>query len=430
MRTALDYSQLGARFLRMAWCRRLESGLTLASVCLHAFLDALLGLEMGTAILALLAGAFICCGPSRSWMLGRYRAQGVERRAGKAFEAAGIAVANAPAVTGWRPTPSGVAYGLALHPGCVADDLDRSGQRLAVAFGARTVTVSRDRARAGRAELLVSYRDPLAEAPVPWPWTSLTRSQLWGGLPFGYDEDGALVVLELAGRHLLVGGEPGAGKSNALSLVVGAAALDPSVELWCFDGKLVELAAWRRVARRFVGPDLHEATVVLGELRSEMESRYTVLLERGLRQLRPELGLGLVVAVIDELALYLQSKGKARDEFAEVLRDVVARGRAAGVVVVAATQKPAFDVIPTSIRDLFGLRLAMRCATRDASDTILGAGAAQRGYSAAELDPASRGVGYLLAEGTVPRRMRCFVLDDDHLSQVAARAERLRGVVR
>ena len=81
----------------------------------------------------------------------------------------------------------------------------------------------------------------------------------------------------------------------------------------------------------------------------------------------------------------------------------MARGRAAGIVVVAATQKPASDVVPTSIRDLFGYRLALRCSTRDASDTVLGAGWAAEGYSAPPTStPPHRGVGYLLAEGTVP----------------------------
>jgi len=95
-------------------------------------------------------------------------------------------------------------------------------------------------------------------------------------------------------------------------------------------------------------------------------------------------------------------------------------------VVVAATQKPAADIVPTSIRDLFGYRLALRCSTRDASDTVLGAGWATLGYSASEIDPAHRGIGYLLAEGTVPTRMRCFVLEDAPLFDVAVRAEWLR----
>lgn len=326
-----------------------------------------------------------------------------------------------------RPAPCGVVYDLVLSPRLTATDLDARSERLAVAFGALHVRIRPDRGLAARAELLVATRDPLSGPPVPWPWLGISRGQLWSGLPLGFDEDDAPVGLELAGHHLLLGGEPGSGKSNALSLVVATAALDPTAELWCFDGKRVELAAWERCCRRFVGPDLIEATEALIELRAEMEARYAWLLEHGQRKVGAHCGIGLVVVVIDELALYLHGKSKTRDELAEVLRDVVARGRAAGIVVVAATQKPASDVVPTSIRDLFGYRLALRCATRDASDTVLGAGWATEGFSASNIDPAQRGVGYLLAEGTLPRRLRCFVLDDEHLGELARRAEVLRA---
>ncbi|MGH9074316.1 MAG: hypothetical protein ACRDZQ_09400 [Acidimicrobiales bacterium] len=104
----------------------------------------------------------------------------------------------------------------------------------------------------------------------------------------------------------------------------------------------------------------------------------------------------------------------------------MARGRAAGLIVLAATQKPASDVVPTSLRDLFGFRWALRCATRDASDTILGSGWAAQGYSASEVDAAARGVGYLLHEGGVPVRLKAAYLDNDALSTLAARARELR----
>jgi S-DNA-T family DNA segregation ATPase FtsK/SpoIIIE len=201
------------------------------------------------------------------------------------------------------------------------------------------------------------------------------------------------VVLPLAGHHLLLGGEPGAGKSNALSLVVGAAALDPNVELWLFDGKLVELASWRRCARRFVGPNLEDATSVLRELQQEMEDRYAWMLDRGLRGIDRHSGPGLVLLVIDELALYLQGRSKAREELADVLRDIVARGRAAGIVVAAATQKPASDIVPTSIRDLLGCRLALRCSTKDASDTVLGVAGPPRAIRPPTSTPPREGWG-------------------------------------
>jgi DNA segregation ATPase FtsK/SpoIIIE, S-DNA-T family len=180
------------------------------------------------------------------------------------------------------------------------------------------------------------------------------------------------------------------------------------------------------VSKVFVGPDIDEATVALDTLRAEMDARYRWMLEQELRKLTPETGAGLIIVVIDELALYLQGTGKSRDTFALGLRDLVARGRAAGIVVVAATQKPASDVIPTALRDLFGYRLALRCSTRDASDTVLGSGWAKEGYSASDIDPASRGVGLLLAETGIPRRLRCHVLDDADIKQIATAAKGVR----
>ncbi len=412
---------------RTAWGRRLETGVTLAITVARVILVHLVGRTTGLSVLAVLVVAFVFYCPTRTWLVDFTRKERLERTCTRAFAGAGIEASDAPAVLGAHPTPSGMVVNLGLSPRLTATDLAARSEPLAVAFGAASARVRQDAAMAGRAQLVLSYRDPLAEGPVHWPWTGIARTQLWSGLPLGIDEDDALVTLDLAGHHLLLGGESGAGKSNALSLVVAAAALDPATELWCFDGKLVELAQWRRCCRRFVGADVAEASGVLCELRAEMEDRYRWMLERGLRKVDQGTGCGLVIVVIDELALYLQGKSKARDELAEVLRDLVARGRAAGIVVVAATQKPAADVVPTAIRDLFGYRLALRCATRDASDTVLGAGWAAEGYSAAAIDPVQRGIGYLLAEGGLPRRMRYFLLDDEQLAVVARRAEQLRG---
>ncbi len=413
--------------VRTSWGRRLETGLTLTTSVVRAVLVATLGLRIGLLALGTLAAAVIAYPPLRIWILDLYRRERLERHYGRVFTAVGLDPAATPAVLAEYPTPSGSVLDLVLSPRCPASQLTKMTEGLAVALGVARVRIKEDPTEARRAQLVLDQHDPLTEAPVPWAWTGTQRSNLWGGVPLGYDEDDALVVLHLAGHHVLLGGEPGAGKSNALSLIVASAAMDPDCQLWCFDGKLVELAAWKRSARRFVGADIEAACTVLEELRAEMEDRYQQVLDVGLRLIDEHTGLGLIVVVIDELALYTQGKGKARDQFVDLLRDIVARGRAAGIVVVAATQKPAADVVPTSIRDLFGCRLAFRCSTRDASDTVLGAGWSTKGYSADEFDPAHRGVGYLLAEGTLPRRMRCFMLEDGPLRQIARRAERLRG---
>jgi hypothetical protein len=413
-------------FCRTALGRRLETGLTLAITVARVVLALLFGLPVAMLTVGVLAVLLVAYRPTRTWMIDLYRRERLERYYGKVFSIVGLDGATSPAVVSQRLTPSGAVLDIVVSPHCTATDLATLTEPLAVALGVARVRVREDPGAARRAQLVLVQRDPLAERPKPWPWTRLAQTNLWGGLPLGYDEDNELVVLQLAGHHLLLGGEPGAGKSNALSLVVAAAALDPDTELWCFDGKLVELAAWAGSARRFVGADIERATEALSELQTEMDERYALLLDWGLRKIDETTGLGLIVVVIDELALYTQGKGKDRDRFVELLRDIVARGRAAGIVVVAATQKPASDIVPTSIRDLFGSRLALRCSTRDASDTVLGAGWASEGYTASEIDPAYRGVGYLLAEGTVPQRMRCFVLEDGPLFDLAIRAELLR----
>lgn len=94
--------------------------------------------------------------------------------------------------------------------------------------------------------------------------------------------------------------------------------------------------------------------------------------------------------------------------------------------MLAATQKPSIDIVPSALRDLFGFRWALRCATRDASDTVLGSGWASQGYSAADIDPGRRGVGLLLHEGGIPVRLRTFRLADSDVRAIAERAFRLR----
>ena len=69
--------------------------------------------------------------------------------------------------------------------------------------------------------------------------------------------------------------------------------------------------------------------------------------------------------------------------------------------------------MPTALRDLFGFRLALRCNTPQASDTILGQGWATAGADASTIPGGQRGVGYLLAEGERPMRIKGFYLGDD-----------------
>jgi S-DNA-T family DNA segregation ATPase FtsK/SpoIIIE len=251
---------------------------------------------------------------------------------------------------------------------------------------------------------------------------------IWLPVQLGIDERGAPVRVGLGERNLLAAGEPGAGKSVGLNLIVAHAALSLDCRLILIDGKQVELGLWRSCADAFIGPSITKAIDLLKQLQKVMDTRYGELLDTGRRKITPACGQPVVLVVFDELAYFSTTVGEAKQqkEFVALVRDLVARGRAAGIIVVAATQRPSADIIPTSLRDLFGYRWAFRCTTDASSDVILGHGWASAGYSAAEIDPTARGVGWLIAEGGTPRRMKAAYLSDDQAARIAQHAIWLR----
>jgi phosphoglycolate phosphatase-like HAD superfamily hydrolase len=331
-----------------------------------------------------------------------------------------------PTVRDSRKLPVGIVYLVELPTGLHLESIERKLPELAVAMNARAVRAKASRGTARFVELTVIRGDAF-KRPIASPLLKVSRTSLWDPVTLGVGEDGGVITVELPEHNLLIGGEPGSGKSVAMSSIVGAAALDPHVNLILIDGKEVELSAWRDVADQFVGASQDEANHVLEDVRGMMNDRYKTLAMTRRRKIQRDDVDGLVLVVIDELALFLRGGDKAnRDLFAELLRDLIARGRAAGIIVVAATQKPSHETVPTYIRDLFSYRLAMRCSSRDASDTILGQGWASQGYSAASIDPSQRGVGLLLAEGGIPIEFLVVNIDDHDLSQIVTAATEVR----
>ncbi len=387
-----------------------------------------LGLFFAIAAPVALVTTVISVGPLRRFLGRLLHRASVRRHLEAAFHSLpGVLSEKRPHIVKITRTTFGDRVELRLWRGTSIDDLVKAEAVLAASLGVRQVRCVVNPATRNLVTLTITCHDPFDESALRFPLLDAPRVTLWDEVPVGFDEDGELVALALPERNVLIGGEPGAGKSVALSLLVAAAALDPEVDLWLFDGKVVELSAWSACARVFVGHDVQRAITVLEELTIEMEQRYGELLRRGVRKVTRAEGLRLHVVVIDELALYVAGTDKkSAQRFAELLRGLVARGRAAGIIVLAATQKPSTDIVPSTLRDLFGFRWALRCATRDASDTVLGAGWASEGFSASNLNSARRGVGLLLHEGGVPVQLRTFHLNDDDVRVLAERARLLR----
>src|SRR5215470_9179485 len=107
---------------------------------------------------------------------------------------------------------------------------------------------------------------------------------IWDPIHLGTDETGNRVTANLAERNMLIGGEPGGGKSVALQLIVAHGALSSDCRLVLVDGKRVELGLWRDCAERFIGPSVDDAIDTLHWLQDQIDQRTDELLARQLRK--------------------------------------------------------------------------------------------------------------------------------------------------
>jgi S-DNA-T family DNA segregation ATPase FtsK/SpoIIIE len=246
----------------------------------------------------------------------------------------------------------------------------------------------------------------------------------------GIDEFGHPVHIRLIYKNLLAAGEPGGGKSGLLNTLAAHAALSGDNRNVLFDAKQVELGMWDTIADEFVGPDLPHAIITLLRLQKVMDNRYAWLRAHRRRKIEPGDRINVITTIFDEIAVYATVLGTEHDQrqFVSLLRDLVARGRAAAMPVIAATQRPSVDIIPKSLRDLFGYRAAFRCTSTGSSDIILGDGWSSAGYSATDIRPLNHGEAFLIAEGGTPQRIKVAYLSDTDITALAGHAAQARRI--
>lgn len=273
--------------------------------------------------------------------------------------------------------------------------------------------------------------DPLAGI-LEYPWDETVD---YKSLPFGMDPDGNLVTMGLLEVNHLLGGTPGGGKSGGITaLLAGIARLD-HVAIVGLDPKRVEQGMWAPRFSRIATGNGDDPSLVLEALEEEMERRYDYLQAQGLKKFTPKefsAEWPLIVVVIDELAdlvaVAADKDGKAEEATRSTLiRRLIALGRAAGIVLITATQKPQSDVVPTALRDLIQLRVAYATTNAAMTDTILGAGMAGNGADSHEIPASLRGVCYYVNETSrEPLRARTFWIPDEDVPGIAERYAHLR----
>jgi S-DNA-T family DNA segregation ATPase FtsK/SpoIIIE len=298
-------------------------------------------------------------------------------------------------------------------------------EALRTAFGALHAQVTETPARRLRLRLLYPAASQLGPAP------HLARAEtevVTQPIPLGQTATGESIGVLLDQANILVSGVPGAGKSGLLHLVCGWTALDPWCHLVLIDGKgLSELGRWQGVAAG-CATSLADACALLAQVEAERQRRQRERAARGLRIWRPG-EVATVVVVIDELAVFTDLTGTSgedrteRQHFIRLLVDLVRLGRADRIVVVAATQRPSADVVPTAFRDLVGVRVALRCTTREQAQIALGAAWAEADPTTLPTDP---GAFVVVGAGSDAQRGQAYWLTEDQIEQVlrAARAVR------
>jgi S-DNA-T family DNA segregation ATPase FtsK/SpoIIIE len=229
-------------------------------------------------------------------------------------------------------------------------------------------------------------------------------------LALGKDTTGNVVVADLARMpHLLIAGATGTGKSvsmNAMLMSILYKASPRDVRLIMIDPKMLELSVYEDIPHLLVPvvTDPKKAAAALANMIREMEERYQLLHDKGVRNIdsynrliaegRRAAGEGdepaepptprtalrhrhlpRVVIVIDELADLMMTGGRAVEES---ITRLAQKARAAGIHLILATQRPSVDVITGLIKANFPARISFQVTSGTNSRTILDCVGAER----------------------------------------------------
>jgi S-DNA-T family DNA segregation ATPase FtsK/SpoIIIE len=293
----------------------------------------------------------------------------------------------------------------------------------------------------GRLRLWVGFSDLAKVKPRPWPLARSGQADVFGPLAFGTDPRGRQVDAALFEHNWLIGSAPGQGKTSAVRVLACAAALDPLADLWVHElagkGDLEQLA---QVCHRYCSglddESIGYAAASLRTLRAELERRSAALKKvdkadrpdgKVTRDLASRRGLRLrpLVAIFDEVQNVFQHPqhgGQAAEDAAYIIR----LGRAYGVILIVATQRPTSESVPTAITGVTDSRFCLKVPAQPENDTILGTGSYRAGYNAAAFRAKTdAGLGWLKGEGD-PQIVRTFYLDLLAAERIAARARVMR----
>jgi len=170
--------------------------------------------------------------------------------------------------------------------------------------------------------------------------------------------------------HTLIAGTTGSGKSIALHNIICNSLKKKNTELYLSDAKTVEFSIYKNHPKVTTICNSYEENLsMLKSLVSMMEARFKILNMYKCSSHHEVFGMNTVLIVIDEISdLILQDKS---NEFKNLLLKLSQKSRAAGMFIVAATQRPSVDVLTGTIKANFPARIALKTASSIDSKVIL-----------------------------------------------------------
>ena len=200
--------------------------------------------------------------------------------------------------------------------------------------------------------------------------------------PLGQGMDGKPVIIDLSKMpHLLVAGSTGSGKSVFINSIIAgllSTKKPEDVRMILIDPKRVELTPYSKIPHLYtedVIVDTEKAVSVLSATVEEMMMRFKILEKVGVKnisdfnkKMKNSHKMWNILVVIDELAdLMLQ----AGSEIERLIVRLAQLGRATGIHLVVATQRPSVDVVTGLIKANFPSRVSFAVMSQIDSRTVL-----------------------------------------------------------
>ena len=298
-------------------------------------------------------------------------------------------------VTGYASGPRVTRFEITLEPGVKVKRVEEIQDNIRMDLAAQSIRVLAP--IPGRSVVGIEVSNSKPEAVF---MRSIMESSEWENtraeipLALGKNVSGKPVVLDLAkAPHMLVAGATGTGKSvcsNSLIISLLFRFSPDELRLIMVDPKIVEFDAYKKLPH-LLTPIINDSSKVPIALRwaaNEMDRRYHVLAKVGVKKLsefnnrpkpvEPEFDhegnpipekMPLLVIILDELADLMMTEAK-KDVETNITR-IAQKGRAAGIHIIVATQRPSTNIITGVIKANLPTRLCFQVRSLVDSRVVL-----------------------------------------------------------